>query len=50
VGKGEASKRVMGPTPDVPVLRDREKSLFPIPIGEITPMPVITTRFFTDFF
>lgn len=48
VGRGEASKRVMGPTPDLPILRERVNSCFSLPMGEITPIPVMRARFFTE--
>jgi len=44
VGKAEASKRVMGPTPDRPARTASQVGLTPMPRGVTAPRPVTTTR------
>src|SRR6185503_16823034 len=39
------SNEETGLMPDVPASRRVQKTSFPVPIGETTPMPVMTTRF-----
>ncbi len=41
---GTHPKEGMAVTPERPVMADFQNSLTPIPIGDITPRPVITTR------
>ena len=43
--KSAVSNLVMGPTPQTPPLRLSQKAGRLLPTGEITPMPVMTTRF-----
>ena len=46
-GKSAASNSVMGPMPDFPAISAFQNSSVPMPTGETTPMPVITTLLFS---
>src|SRR3954470_16005335 len=43
LGRSLASKRVMGPTPDLPAMAASHDSLVPMPKGVTRPIPVTTT-------